>query len=120
MSGSKGEETLAEYKRAFEVMSAKKVATKRDAPGENDDDVQFVKSNKRQAVTAPASSSKRRSKASGFTPTVSPSSASDPATVLSNLNTKVVGGKYSGFEFFQTPCRTPAYGSPLGDAPGPR
>lgn len=93
MSVSKSEEALAEYKRAFEVMSAKKVATKRDAPSENDDDVQFIKSNKRQAVTAPASSSKRRSKASRSTPKVSPSSASDPATVLSILNTKVVGEK---------------------------
>ncbi|KAH0892951.1 hypothetical protein HID58_055380 [Brassica napus] len=58
MSGSKGEEALAEYKRALEVMSAKKAAPKRATLSENDDEV-------------------------------SPSSLSDPATVLANLNTKV-------------------------------
>ncbi|WZZ44752.1 hypothetical protein YC2023_041011 [Brassica napus] len=59
MSGSKGEEALAEYKRALEVMSAKKAAPKRATLSENDDEK------------------------------VSPSSLSDPATVLANLNTKV-------------------------------
>ncbi|KAF3570110.1 hypothetical protein F2Q69_00058925 [Brassica cretica] len=39
MSGSKGEEALAEYKRAFEVISAKMIAPKRAAPSENDDEV---------------------------------------------------------------------------------
>ncbi|KAF2618027.1 hypothetical protein F2Q68_00039882 [Brassica cretica] len=38
MSGSKGEEALAEYKRALEVMSAKKADPKRAAPSENDDE----------------------------------------------------------------------------------
>ncbi|KAF3576177.1 hypothetical protein DY000_02030642 [Brassica cretica] len=38
MSGSKGEEALAEYKRALEVMSAKKAAPKKAAPSENDDE----------------------------------------------------------------------------------
>ncbi|KAF3511054.1 hypothetical protein F2Q69_00006508 [Brassica cretica] len=89
MSGSKGEEALSEYRRAFEVMSAKKTAPKRAAPSENDDEVQLIKSNNHHATTAPASSSKRRSKDSGSTPKVSMSSASDPATVLANLNTKV-------------------------------
>ncbi|KAH0858916.1 LOW QUALITY PROTEIN: hypothetical protein HID58_087177 [Brassica napus] len=84
--GSKGEEALAE---AFELMSAKKTAPKRAAPSENDDEVQFIKSNKRQGMTASASSSKRRCKASGSTPKVSPSTSSDPATVLANLNTMV-------------------------------
>ncbi|KAF2613920.1 hypothetical protein F2Q70_00011774 [Brassica cretica] len=70
-------------------MSAKKTAPKRAAPSENDDEVQFIKSNKRQGMTASASSSKRRCKASGSTPKVSPSSSSDPATVLANLNTVV-------------------------------
>ncbi|KAH0862686.1 hypothetical protein HID58_079897 [Brassica napus] len=37
--GSKGEEALAEYKRAFEVISAKMIAPKRAAPSENDDEV---------------------------------------------------------------------------------
>ena len=89
MSGSRGEEALADYKRAFEVMSAKKAAPKRAAPSESDDEVQFMKSNKRQATAALASSSKKKHKASGSTPKVSPSSSSDPATVLANLNTKV-------------------------------
>ncbi|KAF3573552.1 hypothetical protein F2Q69_00058664 [Brassica cretica] len=89
MSGSKGEEALAEYKRALEVMSAKKAAPKKAAPSENDDEVQFIKSNKRQATTALASSSKKRSRASGSTLRVSPSSSNNPATVLANLNTKV-------------------------------
>ncbi|KAL0667968.1 hypothetical protein Bca4012_030672 [Brassica carinata] len=89
MSGSKGEEALAEYKRALEVMSAKKAAPKKATLSENDDEVQFIKSNKRQAATALASSYKKKSRASGSTPKVSPSSSSDPATVLANLNTKV-------------------------------
>ncbi|KAH0902950.1 hypothetical protein HID58_042453 [Brassica napus] len=87
--GSKGEEALAEYKRALEVMSAKKSAPKKAAFSENDDEVQFIKSNKRQPATALASSSKKKSRASRSTPKVSPSSSSDPATVLANLNTKV-------------------------------
>ncbi|KAF3560080.1 hypothetical protein F2Q69_00013503 [Brassica cretica] len=89
MSGSKGEEALAEYKRALKVMSAKKAAPKKPTLSENDDEVQFIKRNKRQATTALASSSKKKSRASGSTPKVSPSSSSDPATVLANLNTKV-------------------------------
>ncbi|KAH0858974.1 hypothetical protein HID58_087235, partial [Brassica napus] len=89
MSGSKGEEAFAEYKRALEVMSTKKAAPKKAAPSENDDEVQFIKSNKRQAATSLASSSKKKSRASGSTPRVSPTSSNDPAIVLANLNTKV-------------------------------
>ena len=89
MSGSKGEEALVEYKRALEVMSAKKAVPKKPTPSEHDDEVQFIKSNKRQAATALASSSKNKSKVSGSTPKVSPSSSSDLAMVLANLNTKV-------------------------------
>ena len=37
-----------------------------------------------------------------------------PALVLGSLFEK-----YSGIEFLQIPGRTPAFGSPLGDAPGP-
>ncbi|KAF3545443.1 hypothetical protein DY000_02007241 [Brassica cretica] len=88
MSGSNGEEALAEYKGALEVMSAKKAAPKRAAPSETEDEDQFVRSSKRQS-TGPASSSKKKPKASGSTPKVSPSSSGDPATVLANLNTKV-------------------------------
>ncbi|KAF3534076.1 hypothetical protein DY000_02039647 [Brassica cretica] len=33
---------------------------------------------------------------------------------------QIVGGKYSGIEFLQTPGRTPASGSPLGGTPVPR
>ncbi|KAH0879202.1 hypothetical protein HID58_066596 [Brassica napus] len=40
-------------------------------------------------TTMRSSSSKKKSRASGFTPRVSPSSSSDPATVLANLNTKM-------------------------------
>ncbi|KAF2579064.1 hypothetical protein F2Q68_00004769 [Brassica cretica] len=87
MSGSKGEEALAEYKRALEVRSAKKAAPKRAAPSETEDEVQFIRSNKRRA-TVPASSSMNKLKASGSTPKVSPSSSGDPATVLANINTK--------------------------------
>ena len=83
MSGSKGDEALAEYKKALEVMSAKKTVAG------SLDEVQFIKRNKRQATTALASSSKKKSRASGSTPKVSPSSSSDPATILANLNTKV-------------------------------
>ncbi|KAF3566482.1 hypothetical protein DY000_02014466 [Brassica cretica] len=86
MSGSKGEEAQAEYKRALEVMSVKKAAPKKAAPSENDDEGH---SNKRQAASALASSSKKKHRASGSTSRVFPSSSSDPATVLANLNTKV-------------------------------
>ena len=89
MSGSKGEEALAEYKSALEVMSAKKAAPKKAALSDNEDEVQFIRSNKCQAATALASSLKKKSKASGSTPRVSPSSSSNPATILANLNTKV-------------------------------
>ncbi|KAL0749531.1 hypothetical protein Bca101_031534 [Brassica carinata] len=86
MSGSKGEEAQAEYKRALEFMSVKKAAPKKATPSENDDEGH---SNKRQAASALASSSKKMYRASGSTSRVSPSSSSDPATVLANLNTKV-------------------------------
>ncbi|KAH0855479.1 LOW QUALITY PROTEIN: hypothetical protein HID58_007974 [Brassica napus] len=75
-SGSKGEEELAEYKRALEVMSVKKAASKKPL---------FIKSNKRQAATALASSSKKKSRTSGSTL----KSSSDPTIVLANLNIKV-------------------------------
>ncbi|WZZ35112.1 hypothetical protein YC2023_018513 [Brassica napus] len=50
MSGSKGEEALAEYKRALEVMSAKKAAPKKAALSDNEDEVQFIRSNKPENV----------------------------------------------------------------------
>ncbi|KAH0867433.1 hypothetical protein HID58_074455 [Brassica napus] len=62
MSGSKGDEALAEYKKALEVSSKRMTV----------------------AATAP-SSSKKKSKASGS----SPSASYDWTTVLTNLNTKV-------------------------------
>ena len=89
MSGSKGEEALTEYKRALEVMSAKKAAPKKAALSDNEDEVQFIRSNKCQAATALASSLKKKSKALGSTPRVSPSLSSDPAMALANLNAKV-------------------------------
>ena len=66
-----------------------KAAPKRAAPSENDDEVQFIKCSKRQAMTAPASSSKKKSKASGSTPKVSPSLSCNQAIVFANLNAKV-------------------------------
>lgn len=88
MSVSKGDEALAEYKKALEVMSLKKDAPKRAIS--TDDEVQFIGSNKRRAGAAPApSSSKKKSKVSGSSPKESPSAPYDWATVLNNLNTKV-------------------------------
>ncbi|KAF3557673.1 hypothetical protein F2Q69_00012700 [Brassica cretica] len=73
---------------AFEVMSAMKAAPKRAAPSETKEEVQFIRSSKRHATTQ-ASSSNKKSKASGSTSKVSPSSSGNPTTVLDNLNTKV-------------------------------
>ena len=58
MSGSKGDEALAEYKKAFEVMSARKAAPKRAASVEDDVEVQIIRSSKRQvgAAAVPSSS----------------------------------------------------------------
>ncbi|KAF2560880.1 hypothetical protein F2Q70_00017770 [Brassica cretica] len=90
MSGSKGDEALAEYKKALEVMSARIAAPKRVAPTEDDDEVQIIRSRKSQAVSAVApSSSKKKSKASGSSPKGSPSAPYDWATVITNLNAKV-------------------------------
>ena len=91
-------------------MSAKKAAPKRAAPSETEDEVQFIRSSKRQAATALASSSKKKSKASESTPKVSPLSSSDPAKVLANLNTGVsfdpggsaVGGSSASIQFIQS------------------
>ncbi|KAF3582147.1 hypothetical protein DY000_02030817 [Brassica cretica] len=69
-------------------MSAMKAAPKRAAPSETEDEVEFIMSSKRHATTQ-ASSSKKKSKAPGSTSKVSPSSSSNPTTVLDNLNTKV-------------------------------
>ncbi|KAH0898488.1 hypothetical protein HID58_048056 [Brassica napus] len=89
MSGSKGNEALAEYKKALKVMSAKKAAPKR-AISIEDDEVQFIGGNKRRACAAAApSSSKKNSKVPGSSPKDSPSAPYDWATVLNNLNTKV-------------------------------
>ncbi|KAH0868019.1 hypothetical protein HID58_075041 [Brassica napus] len=85
MSGSKRDEALAEYKKDLEVMSARKSAPKRTA-FVDDDEVQFLRSSKRLTVAATAlSSSKKKSKASGS----SPSASYDWTTVLTKLNTKV-------------------------------
>ncbi|KAH0893238.1 hypothetical protein HID58_055667 [Brassica napus] len=85
MSGSKGDEALAEYKKALEVMSARKFVPKR-AASVDDDEVHFLRSSKCLTVAATApSSSKKKSKASGS----SPSASYDWTRVLTNLNTKV-------------------------------
>ncbi|KAH0939110.1 hypothetical protein HID58_006571 [Brassica napus] len=89
MSESKGDEALVEYKKALEVMSAEKAAPKR-AISTEDDEVQFIGSNKRRAGAAAApSSSKKKSKVSGSSSKDSSSASYDWATVLNNLNTKV-------------------------------
>ncbi|KAF3487520.1 hypothetical protein F2Q69_00052606 [Brassica cretica] len=85
MSRSKGDEALAEYKKALEVMSVRKSAPKR-AASVDDDEVQFLRSSKRLTVAATAPScSKKKFKALGS----SPSASYDWTTVLTNLNTKV-------------------------------
>ncbi|KAF3596677.1 hypothetical protein DY000_02022325 [Brassica cretica] len=88
MSGSKGVEALAKYRKALETMSARKAAVKRTAPIE-DEEVQFVGSSRRQvnAVVAP-SSSKKKSKASDSVPKTPSPASFDWSAVLSNLNAK--------------------------------
>ena len=89
MSGSKGDEALAEYKKALEAMSARKAASKRAAPAE-DDEVQFIWSSKRQATTFTApSSSKKQSKVSASALKSSPPVSYNWSKVLANLNAKV-------------------------------
>ena len=89
MSDSKGDEALAEYKKALEAMSARKAASKRAAPAGNDE-VPFIRSSKRQATTVTApSSSKKKSVASAFALQSSPFASYDWSKVLANLNAKV-------------------------------
>ena len=89
MSGSRGDEALAEYKKALEAMSARKAAAKRTAPVE-DEEVQFVGSTRRQATTVTApSSSKKKSKVSGSALKSSPPVSDNWSKVLANLNAKV-------------------------------
>ncbi|KAF3593595.1 hypothetical protein DY000_02023416 [Brassica cretica] len=88
MSGSKGDEALAEYKKALEAMSARRAAVKRTAPVE-DEEVQFVGSSRHQVTAAVApSSSKKKSKASGSVPKTPSPAPFDWSAVLSNLNAK--------------------------------
>ena len=89
ISSSRGNEALAEYKKALEAMSARKAAVKRIAPIE-DEEVQCVGSCRcRMAAAAAPSSSKKRFRASGSVPrTLSPVSF-DWSAVLFNLNAKV-------------------------------
>ncbi|KAF2530638.1 hypothetical protein F2Q70_00030765 [Brassica cretica] len=88
MSGSKGDEALAEYKKALEAMSARRAAVNRTAPVE-DEEVQFVGSSRHQVTAAVApSSSKKKSKASGSVPKTSSPAPFDWSAVLSNLNAK--------------------------------
>ncbi|KAH0936559.1 hypothetical protein HID58_013676, partial [Brassica napus] len=82
ISGSRGNEALAEYKKALEAMSARKAAVKRIALVE-DEEVQFVGSCRRRMAAT------NRFRASGYVPrTPFPASFDWPA-VLSNLNVKV-------------------------------
>ena len=86
MSGSKGDKALAEYKKALEKMSARKTASKRAAPIE-DDEVQVVSSTRR--ATAAPSSSKKKSKASDSSPKDSPPAHFDWAALVTRLNSEV-------------------------------
>ncbi|KAF3593572.1 hypothetical protein DY000_02022837 [Brassica cretica] len=86
MSGSRGDEALAEYKKTLETMSTRKAAAKRTAPVE-DEEVQFVGSSRRQATTFTATSfSKKKSKVSALKS--SPPVSDNWSKVLANLNTK--------------------------------
>ncbi|WZY94133.1 hypothetical protein YC2023_066462 [Brassica napus] len=83
----RGVEALEEYKKAVEVMAARKAAIHRVVPtgGSN---IQFTRSGKRQAapIVAPLSS-KKRSRASVFKPFISASRSCSKA--LANLNSEV-------------------------------
>ncbi|KAG5406061.1 hypothetical protein IGI04_012180 [Brassica rapa subsp. trilocularis] len=89
MSGSRGDEVLAEYKKAHEAMLARKAAAKRTVPVE-DEEVQFVGSSRRQAATITApSSSKKKSKVSVSALKSSLPVSDNWSKVLANLNAKV-------------------------------
>ncbi|KAH0926455.1 hypothetical protein HID58_018711 [Brassica napus] len=83
----RGAEVLEEYKKALEVMAARKAAIHRVVPtgGSN---IQFTRSGKRQAapIVTPLSS-KKRSRASVFKPFISASRSCSKA--LANLNSEV-------------------------------
>ena len=63
-------------------MSVKKAAPKQAALSDNDDEVHFIKSNKRQATTALASYSKKKFKALGSTPKVRHRRVTQPLSYL--------------------------------------
>ncbi|KAF2557201.1 hypothetical protein F2Q68_00016714 [Brassica cretica] len=89
ISGSRGNEALAEYKKALQVMSARKAVVKRIAPVE-DEEVQFVGSCRRRMAAAVApSSSKKRFRDSGSVPRTPSPASFDWSAVFSNLNAKV-------------------------------
>lgn len=87
MSGSKGDEAMAEYQKALEKMSARITASKRAASVEGDE-VQLLRSSKRRAATAP-SSSKKKSRASSSPTEDSPPAPFDWSTLVTKLNTEV-------------------------------
>ena len=89
MSGSRGDEALAEYKKALEAMSTRKAAAKRISPVE-DEEVQFVGGSRRQATTITAPScSKKKSKLFVIALKSSPPVSDNWSKVLANLNAKV-------------------------------
>ncbi|KAG5388807.1 hypothetical protein IGI04_030348 [Brassica rapa subsp. trilocularis] len=87
ISDPRGAEALEEYKRALEVTAARKAAIHRVVPA-GGSNIQFTRSGKRQAapIVAP-SSSKKRSRASVFKPSLSASRSCSKA--LASLNSEV-------------------------------
>ncbi|KAL0886030.1 hypothetical protein Bca101_010013 [Brassica carinata] len=89
MSEAKGDEALAKYQKAYEAMYVKKAGSKKPTPVEDDDDVQFVRSNKRKATPCqPPSSSKKRAKVPGSASKESSSLPLALDNVLANLTAK--------------------------------
>uniref|UniRef100_M4FEQ9 Uncharacterized protein n=1 Tax=Brassica campestris TaxID=3711 RepID=M4FEQ9_BRACM len=87
ISAPRGAEALKEYKRALEVTAARKAAIHRVVPA-GGSNIQFTQSGKSQAVPIVApSSSKKRSRASVFKPSLSASRICSKA--LAGLNSEV-------------------------------
>ena len=83
----RGAEALEEYKKALEVMASRKAAIRRVVPA-GGSNIKFTRSSKRQSapIVAPLSS-KKRSRASVFKPSLSASRSFSKA--LASLNSEV-------------------------------
>ena len=108
ISGSSIRKLLAEYKKALQVMSAKKAVVKRIAPVE-DEEVQFVGSCRRRMAAAVApSSSNKRFRDSGSVPRTPSPASFDWSAVFSNLNAKVFPSDPAHLSLDGTPLRPSA------------